>query len=466
MKQLLALIVVAAAVVAGVAYYFSQQGRAATPQYRTEKVDRGPIKDKVPATGRMQPTEKEIVGSDVVVGRVVEIYPGTDIGSDVSENQPLLRLDDEMARAKLKVAESERQAAKADLKRAEAARDTSQVAKRQAEAAHDYAEKELKRHKELKASEGTLDAISAKVEAAKEGIAVAEAQIKTADAGFVAAQAKVLAAEAGVDAAQKAVDMSIIKAPVGGTIIEKQVIKGQVISPQTAPMLFVIVPDLSKMQVEAQVGESDILKVKKGMTVQFTVDAAAENGDVYHGKVSKISINPIMPQTRFAQLGEAASALAGPVYYRVWIDVDPPAADVESDVNKDKADTKKSENAPKRKRSPALMPGLNASVDVILRKEESVLRVPAQALNFQPNDVTPDEQKKIDAGVGKGLKPIWVLAGTQRRLVLVRTGATEANRTEVTPVEGDLKEGTEVIIEGPPPEKPGGIFETKTGIRL
>ncbi len=464
MKKLLGFLVVAAIAAAAVAFYFNNSGKAATPQYRTEKVDRGPMKDKVGATGRMQPTEKEIVGSDVVVGRVVEIYPGTDIGAEVSEGQPLLRLDDEMARAKLKVAESDRQAAKADLKRAEAARDTSQVAKRQAEATHDYAEKEFKRIKELgQASPKDLDAISAKVDAAKEGIAVAEAQIKTADAGFVAAQSRVLAAEAGVDRDQKALDMTLIKAPVGGTIIDRQVIKGQVISPQTAPMLFVIVPDLTKMQVEAQVGESDILKVKEGMPVQFTVDAAADSGEVFHGKVSKIAQIPIPTQTRIAQLGDAGSNLAGPVYYRVWIDVVQNADNHKADEQE--PDKEKGDKPAKKKPSPTLKPGLNASVDIILRQESNVLRVPAPALNFQPNDVTEAEQAKIADGVKRGLKPIWVLAGGARRLVLVQTGATEANRTEVT-VEGDLKEGTDVIIEGPPPEKPGGIFESKTGIRL
>jgi HlyD family secretion protein len=454
MKQLLALLVIIAVVAAGVGYYFTHQGKAAIPEYRGEKVDRGPIKDKVSATGKLQPTEQEIVGSDIVVGRVVEIYDGADMGKEVSEGQRLLRLDDELARAKLKASEAERTAAKSDLKRAEAARDTAQVGKRQAESTYDYAEKELKRIEELAATPNTnvskaqLEAVKSKVEQAKEGVAVAEAQIKQADAGFVAAQGKVMAAEAGVDAAQKAVDMMVIKAPVAGTIIDKRVVKGQVISPQTSPILFVIVPDLTKMQVLTQVGESDILKVTEGKDVQFTVNA--ESSEAFQGKVSKISIIPIMTQTRIPQLGEAANSLAGPVYYHVWVDVVP-----------------SSEGSNEKKRSSALRPGLNASVDIILRREEDVLRVPAAALNFQPNDVTPDEQRKVADGVSRGLSPVWVLTGAgQRRLVLVQPGATEGNRTEILKTEGDLKEGMDVIIEGPPPEKRGGIFETKTNIRI
>jgi HlyD family secretion protein len=408
--------------------------KAAPPQPRRELVDRGPIVEKVSFTGKLSPKELWVVGTDIPAGRVAEVLPGVELGKVVEKDQPLLRLDDEVAQARLKQAEAAKQLAQAALRQAEAGKKRAEALAEVADAKHKFASRAFETAKKLK------DNAPDKYELAEQGfneslagITAAQAALKEADAGLETANAKIKEAEAAYKLAEDAVKAMTIKAPVRGTIINKQVIRGQVITPQTSPVLFVIAPDLGNMELLAQVGESDITKVRIGMKVRFTVDAYAEEDTVFEGEVAWIGDVPVTsPQ---AKPGDLASALPGPVFFPIRVNVTPWGG----------------------KDAKPLKAGLNANVDLIVREVKDALRLPNQALNFRPDPIDPAEQKLITDKMAGGWKPVWVWKDGQSHLVFVKTGASDGSKTAVLQVEGTLQPGDEVIVEGPPSQE-GGLF--------
>jgi hypothetical protein len=107
-------------------------------------------------------------------------------------------------------------------------------------------------------------------------------------------------------------------------------------------------------------------------------------------------------------------------------------------------------------------------VDLVIHKiGKDELRVPTQALSYRPEPLDPQEQKRIAERDAQGWKPLWVWkAGDKPQLVFVKTGASDGSRTQVVQVDGDLREGTEVIVEAPPPPEKAGLFEAKTPFRI
>lgn len=150
-------------------------------------------------------------------------------------------------------------------------------------------------------------------------------------------------AEAQYERAQINLDYATIRAPIDGVVISRQVDVGQTVAASfSSPTLFSIANDLTKMQVLANVDEADIGKVEEGQDVTFTVDAYADQ--VFRGTVSQVRLAPVTVQNV--------------VNYVVVINV----------PNDDKK----------------LMPGMTATVTVMVKKNEGILKVPTIALKFQP----------------------------------------------------------------------------------
>jgi HlyD family secretion protein len=207
-----------------------------------------------------------------------------------------------------------------------------------------------------------------------------------------------------------------IQAPVSGTVISRNVDVGQtVISSFNAPTLFSIANDLTKMQVQANVDEADIGQVKEGQDVEFTVDAYAD--DVFHGKVQQIRIQPVMVQNV--------------VNYVVIIDV----------PNKDGR----------------LLPGLTANIRIRVNARDSIMKVPVNALHFNPPADYPGNIKIPDSILSKSeslISPpnedvhkktfvVWVKSGPYIYPIRVNAGISDGLVTEVS---GKLKAGDEVAI--------------------
>jgi HlyD family secretion protein len=171
----------------------------------------------------------------------------------------------------------------------------------------------------------------------------AKATYQEAVAQNRASQAAVEQAEASLNQARVDLDHTVITAPIDGVVLARNVDIGQTVAASfQAPVLFVIANDLRHMQVNASVDEADVGRVHPGEEVTFGVDAFPE--EVFAGRVEQVRLQPVTTQNV--------------VTYNTIISVD--------------------------NESGKLMPGMTATVSVIVRREESALRVPSAALRFRP----------------------------------------------------------------------------------
>jgi HlyD family secretion protein len=187
----------------------------------------------------------------------------------------------------------------------------------------------------------------------------AQANYDQAVAQLKANQAAVNQAQANVNQAQVDLDHTIITAPIDGVVIARNVDVGQTVAASfQAPVLFVIANDLKHMEINASVDEADIGRVQTGQEVTFRVDAYPDR--VFHGTVTQVRLQPTTVQNV--------------VTYNTIIGVD---------------------NADGR-----LMPGMTATVSVIVRESENALRLPAAALRFRPEGFDVGARGRSAGGPG------------------------------------------------------------------
>jgi len=185
-------------------------------------------------------------------------------------------------------------------------------------------------------------------------------EIEASEAAYLGAKSDLISAEASLAQAKSTLDLSkvdlayaVIRAPVDGVIITRKVNVGQTLqSNYAAPVLFQVATDLTKMKVECSVDESDIGKVKEGQKVRFTVEA-------YQNE----TFNGIVQQVRFSP-----ETVQNVVTYTTIVNV---------------------ENPEKK-----LLPGMTATVSIIVGEAKGVLRVSNAALRFTPN-LSPEELAKM-----------------------------------------------------------------------
>lgn len=221
----------------------------------------------------------------------------------------------------------------------------------------------------------------------------AETAYNTAKAQYEIALAQLRKAEAGLRQAKTNLGYTRIVSPVNGIVIAKNVEVGQTVAASfQTPTLFTIAPDLTKMQVHTNVDEADISKIKEGMEATFTVDAYPDRK--FKGVVTQIRLSPTITQNV--------------VTYDVVIAVDNTHL--------------------------LLKPGMTANVSFVTQEKKNVLKVPNAALRFR----MPNAPSSKEEGV-------WVLRGGKPVRVKIKTGISDGEWTEV--LEGDIKEGEEVIVE-------------------
>ena len=207
-------------------------------------------------------------------------------------------------------------------------------------------------------------------------------------------QATIQLRQASLDAAQVNLDYADIVSPVDGTVVSRNVTMGQTVAASfQTPTLFLIATDLTKMQVDASVSESDIGGIKLGNKATFTVDAYAKRA--FEGTVSQVRQSP--------------QTVQNVVTYDVVISAN------NSDLT--------------------LMPGMTAASRIIVDQRLDVIRVPNQALRYVPSGL---------AGAGQsGQAQIWVLRDEEPVSVPVVTGLDDDSFTEI--VSGDVKPGDRII---------------------
>jgi len=224
------------------------------PAYVTAEVTRGDLTEAITANGVLNPISVINVGTQVS-GTVQELK--ADFNDQVQAGQILLRLDPALFASRL--AASEAQLANA---RAQAGLQSANVRRAGELVAKDY---------------------------------ISRQEYETVLASSRGAEAQVRQAAAQVAQDRANLDFSVIRAPVSGVVISREVDLGQTVAAAFAtPVLFRIARDLSKMQIEAAVAEADIARIRPGHLVLFTVDAYAQRR--FEGRVSQIRLNPVTQQ--------------------------------------------------------------------------------------------------------------------------------------------------------------------------
>ncbi len=365
--RLLLTVLITTAAAAGAAYWYWQSAGAPPVRYKTVRVDRGPVTALVTATGTVNPVISVQVGSQVS-GIIQSLY--ADYNSVVKQGQVIAQVDPEPFRAKVDQSRANLRVARGNLSKAKTA-----LAQRKLE---------LDRMAELHSQEfvarADLDLARTNYQDALEQVGVSQDQME---------QARAALASAALDLAH-----TTIYSPVNGIVVSRNVDVGQTVAASLqAPTLFIIAQDLTKMQVDANVSESDIGGITEGKEAEFTVDAYPNQP--FKGTVVQVRNAPI--------------SIQNVVTYDVVIGAD--------------------------NRDLKLKPGMTANVTIVRARKEQTLRVSSAALRFKLPG-TPTERKKI---------AVWVLdpAGIPRA-VPIKPGISDATYTEV--VEGDVREGDAAII--------------------
>ena len=468
---------------AAAAYYF-WGGNASAAQYLTARVDRGNLRNTVTATGTLQAVTTVQVGSQAS-GTISALY--ADYNSVVKRGQVIAQLDPAVSKAQVEQARANLQQAKAALQQARAAVSNSRAgvsgAQAQAQAAQSTAQNNqagvaaaqanlavlkaqeddaasyLRQQQSLQKSgviaQRDVDVAQTAYQTAKakydqgvaqlnqaqlsqqssasSGVAQSQAQVQQSQAQVQQSQASVAAAEAQVQQTAAALQLAqvnlahtTITSPIDGVVVSRDVNVGQTVAASlSAPTLFTIANDLTKMQVIANIDQADIGLAENAKSVKFTVDAFP--GKDFEGKIEQMRLNPQNVQNV--------------VTYNVVIDVDNPEQ--------------------------KLKPGMTTNLTFTIDERNNVLKVPNAALRFTPQDTSGQRagngnwqgrrQANASGGDVQFARPtdpvlagqtrvVWVLGkdGTPDRR-RIKIGLTDGISTEV--VEGNLVEG-EMVITG------------------
>ena len=393
-------------------------------QHFTAKVERGEIDDVVEATGTINAVITVQVGSQVS-GTITKL--NVDFNSRVHKGDVIALIDPALFKGALLQAEADLKNADANLLAAKASLEKAEAARVQAKADYDRA---------VNLARGGVMS-QQQLDQAKMNYDSSKASEKAAAASITQAEAQASQKKAALAVAQTNLDYTVIRSPINGTVVARNVDVGQTVAASLqAPTIFTIAQDLRKMWVYAKTDESDVGNIKVGKPVTFKVDAFPK--ETFHGTVSQVRMN--------------ATTVQSVVTYDTIIEFDNP-------------DLK-------------LFPGMTAYATIPVASVQNVLKVPNTALRYKP----PMSSEEILAiykgrGIGDGASNpaegsttslaqsapgtqsapraaksdvvvVWKLhPDKSMEPVKIAIGITDHAFTEVTAVlKGDLKEGDDVII--------------------
>ena len=251
--------VIAVAVIAAT-YYYRRDVAAEAPAFTTAEVGRGDVIATVEATGTLEAVTTVQVGSQVS-GTISALH--ADFNSEVRKGQVIAELDSSLLETQVEQAQATVVRLQADVDRAKVqAADAALKLKR----AHELLDKQLIPAADLETAESTA---------------------RTAAAAVKAAEAQVVQAKASLNQAQVNLSHTIIRAPIDGVVIARNVDVGQTVaSSLQAPTLYIIARDLTEMRVNASIDESDIGEIAPKQKVRFRVDAYPNES--FTGTVSQV----------------------------------------------------------------------------------------------------------------------------------------------------------------------------------
>lgn len=384
------------------------------PNYITDDVTRGDLAITVSATGNLAPTNQVEVGSELS-GTIDQVL--VDVNDQVKRGQPLAIintdiLDDEIAQGKatLNARKAETEQARATLAEAEA---------------------QLKRLQEVsRLSNGRVPS--------QTEMETAEATRARAAASLQAAAANVISARASLSSTMTNRNKAVIRAPVSGIVLSRQIEPGQTVAASfSTPTLFIIAEDLSSMQLEIAIDEADVGQVEAGQDATFTVDAWP--GETFKARILRVDLGSNdLASSSSSSSSSSTSSSSQVIAYDAILSVENPDG--------------------------RLRPGMTATADIAVQSARNVLTVPNAALRFQPetDTVTEEESGGLMSqmggpprmGNGSAEQQAEISAGSRQTIyvldddgkpkgIKVVVGASDGKRTAVS---GDgLKEGMKVI---------------------
>jgi len=425
-------------IVAGLLVNFGLN-RGTQAEHFTAKVERGQINDVVEATGTINSVITVQVGSQVS-GTIAKL--NVDFNSRVHKGDVVALIDPALFKGALLQAAADLKNAKANLQAAQANLEKAKATMVQTKADYDrtvgLSRDGVMSQQQLDLAKSNYDAANASVGAAAANITQAEAQVSQK--------------EAAVSVAQTNLDYTVIRSPIDGTVVARNVDVGQTVAASLqAPTIFTIAQDLRKMWVYAKTDESDVDNIQVGKEVTFKVDALPKQ--TFRGVVSQVRMNPTTVQSV--------------VTYDTIIEFANPEL--------------------------KLFPGMTAYVTIPVATARNVLKLPNTALRYKPPMTTEEilaiyKRYGIDGGgeqqVGDDSPPaggttagggaqslprtpraesavVWKLHPDKTmEPVKVSLGITDHAFTEIDAVQkGELKAGDDVIIRSVTAKNqaPGGI---------
>ena len=441
MRKAIVFITIGAVLVAGTFYFIHTRDRRASVSFKTSKVERGSLVSEVSCTGIVTPVLTVKVGAEVS-GKIKELL--ADFNSEVQEGQLIARIDPEPFESRVRQAEAELKVAKANVlirqaavERARAELENSRSAlavaaalSEKAEVAATDANRELVRMRSLHTTQSIPDRRLEQAEAAHDqavahlnstraehqahesAIKSREAQLKMEIAQLAHAEAQVEHRLASLSDAQIELAHTEIRSPVNGVVISRDVDVGQtVVARFQAPLLFTIAQDLRSMQVESSVDEADIGRIMVGRPASFTVDAFP--GRRFSGVVDQIRKSPVSVQNV--------------VTYTVVVATDNTHL--------------------------VLLPGMTATVRIVVQELKDVLKISNAALRFRPPSVDPGSGSGTVAGAASGEEDS---GGAKERLqkMIEALNMTEEQRAKVWEMYGQAKKRVMTLMsQGAKPEQ-------------
>jgi HlyD family secretion protein len=393
-------LVIAILVLAGTGYGFWRWGSSPKESpYVTMPVQRGNVTQVVSSTGTLQAVVTVLVGSQIS-GTIDKLF--ADFNTKVKAGQVVAQLNQDKFKAAVDQARANLLAAESNLAKAK----VSVVdAQRTLQRNRELRKRDLMAQSELDAAQTAYDAALAQLEVNKAQTAQAQAALN----------------QAMVD-----LNNTVIRSPVDGIVISRNVDVGQTVAASLqAPTLFTIANDLAKMEVHTNVDEADVGNVSEGQEVTFTVDAFPARR--FRGRVHQVRNAPTVVQNV--------------VTYDAVVRID----------NKELL----------------LKPGMTANVQFLVNRKEDVLTIPNMAMRFKPPDQKNEAQELLrqeqsraaptvgarrtsrspgGGGGGRGGRriTIYVLSAGKAEPVEVQLGITDGSKTEVR--DGELREKDAVII--------------------
>jgi HlyD family secretion protein len=400
----------------------------------TAKIERGDIHDVVEATGTINAVITVQVGSQVS-GVIAKLF--VDFNSRVHKGDLIALIDPALFQGAVQQADADLNSAKANLLAARANLEKAKASMVQTKA--DY-ERASQLTRENITSQQQLDLAKANYDSMNASVGAAAANVTQADA-------QVSQKVAALQVAQTNLNYTIIRSPIDGTVVARNVDVGQTVAASLqAPTIFTIAQDLKKMLVYTKTDESDVGNIKPGKQVTFKVDAFPK--ETFHGTVSQVRMNPTTVQNV--------------VTYDTMIEFDNPEL--------------------------KLFPGMTAYVTIPVATVQNVLKLPNTALRYKPL-LSPEEVMRLYGQYGiddkqpetssQGVQPaatpesnitrvprattavVWKWhADNSMEPVRVSLGITDHAFTEIAAVlAGGLKENDNLVVRSisSNPAAPGAI---------